>query len=220
MITPFADHEVSGRLQTDERVAEVLFGLIMTLTITGSISVAEAGRGEVRTMLFAAMGCNLAWGIIDAIMYLMACLNQHGRSLRLLAELRRSSPEAGCEALCHTMPDVVQQAIGPEHMETLRQHLVQLPPMGARPRLRYEDYHAALGVVLWVCAAAVPVVLPFALFHDLPHAMMASRIVAVVMLFLAGWYYGRSTGLRGWPTGLLMVLIGTALVAITAALGG
>ena len=46
-----------------DRVSEVLFGLIMVLTFTGSLSVAEAGRDDVRTMLIGAVGCNVAWGV-------------------------------------------------------------------------------------------------------------------------------------------------------------
>jgi hypothetical protein len=49
-----------------DRVSEVLFGPIMVLTFTGSLSVAEAGRDDVRTMLIGAPGCSVAWGIIDA----------------------------------------------------------------------------------------------------------------------------------------------------------
>src|SRR5437660_5533748 len=50
-----------------ERISEVLFALIMVLTFTCSFSVADAGREQVRTMLLGALGCNLAWGIIDAV---------------------------------------------------------------------------------------------------------------------------------------------------------
>jgi hypothetical protein len=57
-----------------ERHGEVLFGLIMVLSFTCTLSVAEGGRTEVRTMLIAALGCNLAWGIVDAVMYLIAAL--------------------------------------------------------------------------------------------------------------------------------------------------
>ena len=57
-------------LEPTERLSEVLFGLIMVLTFTGSLSLAEKGRGAVRTMLIGALGCNLAWGIIDGIMIL------------------------------------------------------------------------------------------------------------------------------------------------------
>lgn len=45
-----------------ERLSEVLFGLIMVLTFTGSLGAATAGREEIRTMLIGAIGCNLAWG--------------------------------------------------------------------------------------------------------------------------------------------------------------
>ena len=41
-----------------DRISEVLFGLIMAVTIVGSLSVATAGRGEVRAVVAAALGCN------------------------------------------------------------------------------------------------------------------------------------------------------------------
>ncbi len=61
-------------LEPYDRISEVLFGLIMVLTFTGSLSIAEGGREAVRTMLLGALGCNLAWGIIDGVLYLMGCL--------------------------------------------------------------------------------------------------------------------------------------------------
>ena len=63
-----------------DRVSELLFGLIMVLTFTGTLSVADAGRETVREMLVAALGCNLAWGLVDGVMYLMACLAERGRA--------------------------------------------------------------------------------------------------------------------------------------------
>ena len=63
-------HETRTRVvDPPQRVAEVLFGLIMVLTFTCSLSIAEAGRDDVRTMLIGALGCNLAWGIIDGVFY-------------------------------------------------------------------------------------------------------------------------------------------------------
>ena len=47
-----------------DRISEVLFGLIMVLTFTGSLSVTEAGRESIRTMLIGALGCNLAWELL------------------------------------------------------------------------------------------------------------------------------------------------------------
>ena len=87
-------------LEPSERIAEVLFGLIMVLTFTGSLSVAEADRAEVRTMLIGALGCNIAWGIIDGILYLMGCLADKGRE-RLICprgpQRRRSATGAASD---------------------------------------------------------------------------------------------------------------------------
>ena len=78
-------------LDPPERVSEILFGLIMVLTYTCSISVVKAGRAEVRHMLFGALGCNVAWGIIDGVFYLMSCLSEKGHNLATLRALRHIS---------------------------------------------------------------------------------------------------------------------------------
>ena len=49
------------------RVSEMLFGLFMALTFVGAVSVTESGN-EVQAVLAAALGCNLAWGLVDAVM--------------------------------------------------------------------------------------------------------------------------------------------------------
>jgi hypothetical protein len=67
-------------LEPVERLSEVVFGRIMVLTFAGSLSLAAAGHAAVRTMLIDALGCNLAWGIIDAIMYLMSRLSERGHN--------------------------------------------------------------------------------------------------------------------------------------------
>ena len=78
-------------LELSERIAEVLLGFIMVLTCTGSLSVAEAGREDVRTMLIGARGCNLAWGIIDAILSLMACLSEQAQRFRTVLAVRKAA---------------------------------------------------------------------------------------------------------------------------------
>src|SRR5437667_12452878 len=78
-------------LEPIDRVSEILFGLIMVLTFTGSLSIAEAGRDDVRTMLIVALGCNLAWGIIDGVLYLMGCLAEKCRGLLAFRLVRRDA---------------------------------------------------------------------------------------------------------------------------------
>ena len=62
-----------------DRISEILFGLLMAVTIVGSLSIATAGGDEVRTVLIAALGCNLAWGLVDAVMYLVRTVTEKTR---------------------------------------------------------------------------------------------------------------------------------------------
>ena len=62
-----------------DRVSEVIFGLIMALTFTCTISVFEVGREEVRDVLVAALGCNIAWGMVDGVMYVVTARVERAR---------------------------------------------------------------------------------------------------------------------------------------------
>ena len=39
-------------------------------------------------MFVAALGCNLAWGLVDAVMYLVRTITDRGRSLTLIRSVR------------------------------------------------------------------------------------------------------------------------------------
>ncbi len=208
-------------LNPAERVSEVLFGLIMVLSFTGTLSVATAGRGEVREMLVGAIGCNIAWGLVDAVMYLLATLLERGRVLAMLRVARGGDPAAGRAAVRESLPEEVGDALRPEHLEDVRAALARGPEPPARPPLTLRDLRGAAAVFLLVFLSTFPVVLPFVFFVDDVHrALRFSNAIAVAMLFVGGLMLGRYAGLRPLRTGLSMVAVGAVLVAITIALGG
>ena len=208
-------------LEPSERIAEVLFGLIMVLTFTGSLSVAEAGREDVRTMLIGALGCNIAWGIIDGILYLMDCLSERGRDVRALWAVRKAAdPAEAHRIIAEALPPMVAATLGPAEYESTRQKLVQLPDPPTRPWLSKQEWLGGLSVFLWVLVTTFPVAIPFIFMSDVGRAMRVSNAIAVALLFLAGYAFGRITQYHPWLTGVVMVALGTALVAVTIALGG
>jgi VIT1/CCC1 family predicted Fe2+/Mn2+ transporter len=208
-------------LEPNERISEVLFGLIMVLTFTGSLSVADAGRDDIRTMLIGALGCNLAWGIIDAVFYLMGCLSDQGRGIRVLRALRKATAaEEAHRVIADALPPMVAATLGPAEYESMRQKLVQLPEPLSRPQLAKEEWLGAIAVFLWVFLITFPVAIPFIFMDDLGRGMRVSNAIAVVLLFLTGYAFGRVAEYRPWLSGLAMVVLGSVLVAITIALGG
>jgi hypothetical protein len=74
-----------------DRTTEVLFGLIIMLTFTGAISASSSGHHEIRKMLWAALGANFAWGLVDAIMYLMGILMERGHVISMIARITQSA---------------------------------------------------------------------------------------------------------------------------------
>jgi len=208
-------------LEPVERLSEILFGLIMALTITGAVSVITADRFEIRTMLIAALGCNLAWGIIDAGMYLMARLGERGRNAVLAQAVRATTDrEKAHRILAEELPPLLASTVTPAQLELLREKIKDMPASDVRPRLTMRDWRGAFGVCVLVILSTFPVVIPFIVIGDARAALRVSNTLAVVLLFLCGFLFGRHAGLPPWITGLIMVAVGVVLVSIAIALGG
>lgn len=204
-----------------ERMSEILFGLIMVLSFTGSISVADDGREEVRSVLIGAIGCNLAWGLIDAVMYLIELMIERGRNRSIRLAVRASRDPAHARSLiAEALPEPLDKLFGEDGLELARAKLAALPVPVGRPGLSGLDWLRALGVFLLVFLSTFPVVLPFLFVQPLPLAMRVSNGIAIAMLFFVGHSLGRHAGIGAVRTGLAMVAIGALLVALTIALGG
>jgi hypothetical protein len=204
-----------------ERFSEIVFGLIMVLSFTCAISVAEVGREDVRAMFIGAVGCNLAWGIIDGAFYLIACLTEHGRRAVLHRNLRQiADPAQARQSIADALPENFAAGLQVADFDRIHAHLRQLPPPPERPGLTAENWRGATGVFLLVFVSTFPVVVPFLFIHEARLAMRISNGVAIALLFGAGHMLAGYAGMRRCRTGLAMVAIGTALVALTIAFGG
>src|SRR5258708_6830671 len=187
-----------------DRVSEMLFGLFMALTFVGAVSVAESGDAQVREMFVAALGCNLAWGLVDAVMFLVRTVTDRGRSLTLVRSVRDArDAEAGRKLIDHSLPGPVAGVISAGEVERIRGKIVALTSVPPRPALRRHDLLAALEIFAIVVTATFPVVLPFLIFQDVATAKSVSRTVALAMLFLGGLALGRYAGYGSWKVGLM-----------------
>jgi hypothetical protein len=213
---------MTGRiLEPVERLSEILFGLIMALTVTGAVSVTTADRFQIRTMVIAALGCNIAWGIIDAGMYLMARLGDRGRNALVAKAVRQApDPKSAHRIIADELPALLGSVFQPAQLEMIRERIVQMPLSDVRPKLTGHDFLGALGICILVILSTFPVVIPFIVIEDPRLALRISNVIAVTLLFVCGFLFARYAGLRPWATGLFMVAIGVVLVGIAMALGG
>jgi VIT1/CCC1 family predicted Fe2+/Mn2+ transporter len=204
-----------------DRISEVMFGLFMVLTFTGTLSVVDSGREEVRSMLVAAIGCNIAWGFVDGVMYVLRNIVARGRNARMVRAVRGANRPEQAHGLIGDELGGLSRAMAVADLERVRQWIVAQPaPAVHSAGVTKLDLRGAVAVFLLVFASTFPVVLPFLFIADPGTAKRVSAAIAIAMLFLCGYAWGRYAGLRPWRAGLVMVLLGLAVEAIVIALGG
>jgi VIT1/CCC1 family predicted Fe2+/Mn2+ transporter len=183
--------------------------------------VTTAGRQEVHTLLLGALGCNLAWGVIDGCMYLIGCFVERGNSIAKLRAIRHApDADAAHRVIADAMPPVLASVLSPIELEVMRQKLNQLPEPPSRSTLTAKDWLGAAAVFLAVFLATFPVVIPFLLIDNVKLALRLSNGVAVVMLFLAGYAFGLYADHHPWRMGIGMAILGSVLVGVAIVLGG
>ena len=211
-------------LDPGEIFGEILFGLIMVLTFTLGAGIAVTkGPGAIRTLLVTALGCNLAWGLIDGAMYVMGALLDRGRRIRMLLDLKQAPDEAAAlEAVARELDPVLEQMTTVEERAKLYRGILTMAARvePERARITREDLAGAVASGLLVILTAFPAAIPFMFMEDHHLALRTSNAFLVAMLFLCGFFWARYTGVNRWRAGMLMMLSGLALVKIAMLLGG
>jgi len=204
-----------------DRVAEILFGLIMALSFTCSMGIATRGPAEIRQLLIGAIGCNLAWGIVDATMYLIGVLARKSRSKTIFDAVRNPTQAAKArEYISDALPPSVASGIGTEELEVIRNKLSGMPDPSIDVRLKLRDVREAIAIFFLIFISTFPVVIPFVFIHDTRVALRISNLVAIIMMFFCGWSVAKYVGYDKWRMSIAVVLVGIILVAVTIALGG
>lgn|SRR5262249_17418662 len=211
-------------LDPASRLGEILFGLIMVLTITLTAGfVVDEGRKGVRELLLAAIGCNVAWGFIDAVMYLMSCITVRSEKAKLVIAVQSAPDTAnalaliqeGVEPELHSMLDPND---GDDFNRSILQHLSRASAI--RPALSRDDYYGALACFILVFFSCLPAALPFLILSDPGLALRISNVLLIALLFLVGRKWAQYVGMSPLWCGSIMVLVGLALVGVAILLGG
>jgi len=213
---------IHRHLDPADRLGEVLFGLIMALGFTGAVRL---GREEADNMaLFIGIfGCNLAWAIVDGVMFVLTELFERGRQARATRDvlaapneevaLKRIDEELGGPLLALTSPQERQQVLR-RVLELLRGNKPE------QPSVRGKDLMGGVAVALIIILATLPVVIPFLILRNPYVAVRVSNLVALTQRVLLGAGWGRMVG--GSPLRIAggLTLVGVVLVLITIVLGG
>jgi VIT family len=206
-------------------LAEILFGLIMTLTFTlgAGLIIEDEGRAGARELLIAVIGCNVAWGIIDGALYLVGQLFDRGRLRRLGFAIRRASDKnAATSLVAAELAPLLGGLLSLREAQLLYERIadnILRKEQEANSITREDWYGAAVSFVL-VVISSIPAAIPFLLIDDARLALRVSNAVLVALLFFTGYWWANYTTSRPWRAGLAFLFIGVLLVVAAIALGG
>ena len=208
-------------LDPPDRLSEVLFGLIMVLTFTGTISASTTGRQEVDELLWAALGCNFAWGLVDGIMYLMDTVISRSHDILQIKRIRQAkSIQESREIIKDNINPFMVDIVNEEDIDKWGRKLKELPEPDFKSSLTFKDFLIGGQIFLLVFTSTFPVALPFIFISDVIIALRVSNMIGLVLLFAAGYSLAKYSGLKPLQTAMIYTLLGMILVSITLLLGG
>ena len=203
---------------------EILFGLIMVLTFTlGAGLTAEDGPEGVRMLLIAALGCNIAWGLIDGAMYIMGCLLDRGRRNRMLLALKDVTDESiALQVMEDELEGPLTSLLTPTERQAAYRDIWRISARAQpdKPKIGRDDWMGGLASALLVILTALPGAIPFLFMDDKLQSLRASNGILLGLLFFCGYFWAKYTGVNRILAGLAMTLIGLVLVVAAIALGG
>jgi VIT family len=215
---------IARHLSAGERLGELLFGLIMTLTFTLTAGfVVGDGPDAVRELLIATIGCNIAWGIIDAGLLILGRVFDRGRAARIGRAIRSTTDEQrAIAAVASEMDEYLEHVTTAERRQGLYRHIVEQvrTSSGQRTGVRGEDWLAALGVFWLVVFASIPAALPFYFIDEAWTALRVSNLILIGLFFVIGYQWAGYTTIKPWRAAVTLALFGMAMVAAAIALGG
>jgi hypothetical protein len=212
-------------LRPSESLSQIVAGLIVVLTFTLAASVASGGGQDgARSALLGAIGCNAAWGVIDAVLFMMAGTFDRNRHLRFARAIASAPNEAVALATIRDELDPYLASVTRlQDREQLYQSIRNSLAHGRLPRrtrLVRDDAVGAIGVFCIALAASLPAVLPLLLIDHPWLALRISNLLVVALLFVVGYHWAKYVDATPWLAGLGLMGLGLALVAVAILLGG
>ena len=145
-----------------DRISETLYGLIMALTYTCTFKIVVADKTQVSEMLWSAIGCNIAWGLVDGIMYALTANSQKGHSIVVLRFIKKTkNQDKDRKIISDELPSLIASAVKPNDLEEIRRQLLKIPEPPRKTISTITDILTAMGIFIYVFLSTVPVVIPF-----------------------------------------------------------
>jgi hypothetical protein len=223
MVLPLV-HPLTKYIGPTFALQEIIYGLVMALGTMSTVSIGIGLQPSSRdTLILAAVGVNVTWGLADMIMYMVTKNFDRMRHQRL-AEAIRNDPDEDwpIDAVESDLSDSIVATLDPEDRQRIYLDIVDSESRAGDRLSTFSVPHFYGGItcLFLTVLAALPVVAPLLLITPLSLGLRVASFVAMGLLFLAGYLWAPYAGLRRERAGLVMLGVGAVITLATVVLGG
>ncbi len=226
--------ELRKYLSPSDRLTEIIATIIMTMTIIIAI---QFGIGisnySVRLIFVATLGCNIAWGLVDAVNYIFSEVFERGQHLHFIKVIKEMKNEEEAVTfigkkietkLDSAILDQIQPEERVEISKRVFQHLSKSTSTTMKPKpvhIVQDDIYGAVSVFILVIIVCMILLLPFLFLpNNLVLGYRITQIISLILFFLVGYRLALVTNRPKVRTGLIFVVLGTIIIIIVIFMGG
>jgi VIT1/CCC1 family predicted Fe2+/Mn2+ transporter len=214
---------ISSYLTPSERLSQALYGLILVLTVISAIGITISKQQQsTSTLLFAALGTSVAWGIVYAVIYVLTGVHERNHHVRVVSRVKNNPKSEAMRQIEDELEDSLIGVLDKEERDRIAEqvYLTMHDADPKRQRVSKDDVLGGIASFLISFIIVLPPVFPFVLNLPVDLAIRLSNLVAVAMLFVVGYVSGGFGGMNRIRWALTITVIGVIIVLATILLGG
>lgn len=178
---------------------------------------------SARIVIFAVLGCNIAWGVVDGIVYIFSNLLERGRLSKFVSYVKSNSPEKVVTILENEIENTIFKSLNHEEKKQIStdflKSISKVTPQ--KTHITKDDMFGSLAIFVLVFTSGFIAVVPFFFLpNNVYLALKLSNIISIILLFNVGYQWAKYPDRNKIKTGVAMVLIGFFIAAVTTLLGG
>ncbi len=209
-------------LTLGNRLSEWFYGVVMVAAITGLINTGFPPDAEtLRYMLIAALGVNVAWGIIDGVTSMYSGLVNRADYLSIANAFRgdRGDPEKRGQ-VAKMLQGTIVENLPPEEQEKVVDMIGAGDVVtGMKYPATRADWNVAIAIILIDFILIFPVVIPFIVMENVRLAVLLSHSVAIVLVALNAAIWAKYLGLNMVKSGAIIAVISWIALIFTYIIG-
>jgi VIT1/CCC1 family predicted Fe2+/Mn2+ transporter len=204
---------------------EIISGLfIVLIMINGAKNfIDNQSLGKTRLVILIAT-INLLWAAVDGLLLIFTNLLEKGRVNKIISTIKSSDKNLATQTVSNELNRTIVNGLDEKDKifiaETVLGRILLLPATTFNKfRISWSDILGSAIVIFFVFLPSI-LILPFFLcIGDLSTAILLSNIIGVLLLFGFGYRLGDCAKRNKILTGLVVAIIGFAVMLIGTALG-